>query len=123
MDDPGTFRGRELFSPMHGHGKGKAALRQAFRDLEREVPEKVARVLRRLRHPDARWIRIPAGLLLILGGIFSILPVLGIWMLPFGLLLLALDVPVLREPVSKFTSWSVRQWASLKQRLVGRSPP
>jgi hypothetical protein len=107
---------------MHGNSKGRAALRQAFREIEREVPEKVARVLRRLRHPDARWIRIPAGLLLILGGIFSILPVLGIWMLPFGLLLLALDVPILREPVSRFTSWSVRGWASLKKRLSRRSP-
>ena len=103
---------------MHGNSKGRAALRQAFREIEREVPEKVARVLRRLRHPDARWIRIPAGLLLILGGIFSILPVLGIWMLPFGLLLLALDVPILRQPVSRFTSWSVRGWASLKERLA-----
>jgi hypothetical protein len=107
---------------MHRPGKGKAALRQAFRDLEREVPDKLARMLRRLRHPDARWIRIPAGVLLVLGGIFSILPVLGIWMLPFGLLLLAYDVPILREPVARFTSWGVRKWASLRQRLFKHPP-
>jgi hypothetical protein len=39
----------------------------------------------------------PAGLLLILGGLLSFLPILGIWMLPLGLLLLAEDLPVLRS--------------------------
>jgi hypothetical protein len=106
---------------MQQTDKGKAILRQAFRDLEREVPEKVARVLRRLRHPDARWIRIPAGVLLVLGGIFSILPILGIWMLPFGLLLLAYDVPFLRRPVARFTSWAVGKWVGLR-RGRGRRP-
>jgi hypothetical protein len=38
----------------------------------------------------------PAGLLLILGGLLF-LPILGIWMLPLGLLLLAEDLPVLRS--------------------------
>ena len=39
----------------------------------------------------------PAGLLLILGGVLSFLPIRGIWMLPLGLLLLAEDLPVLRS--------------------------
>lgn len=96
---------------------GRAILRRAFRRLEEEVPSQVARVLRRLRHPDARWIRIPAGVLLILGGVFSILPLLGIWMLPLGLLLIAYDVAVLREPVGRLTLWGLRQWSNLRQRL------
>ena len=37
--------------------------------------------------------------LLIFGGIFSFLPVLGLWMLPLGLLLFAQDVPVLQKPM------------------------
>lgn len=45
-------------------------------------------------------IRFPVALLLIVGGIFSFLPVLGIWMLPLGLLLLAVDLPILRGPIS-----------------------
>jgi hypothetical protein len=98
-------------------GNGKAILRQAFRRLEHEVPGKVAHVLRNLRHPDARWIRIPAGVLLVFGGIFSILPFLGIWMLPLGLLLIAYDVPVLREPVGRFTLWALRKWTALRERL------
>ncbi|MFN5996518.1 MAG: hypothetical protein ACK47C_19745 [Paracoccaceae bacterium] len=45
-------------------------------------------------------IRFPLALILIAGGVFSFLPVLGIWMLPLGLLLLAVDLPILRGPIS-----------------------
>ncbi len=101
---------------------GKAVLRRAFRQLEHEVPGTVAHVLRSLRHPHARWIRIPTGAILVLGGIFSILPFLGIWMLPLGLLLIAYDVAFLREPVGRFTLWGLAKWASLRRRLFsGRS--
>ena len=44
-------------------------------------------------------VRIPLALLLIAGGIFSFLPILGLWMLPLGLLVLAVDIPPLRRPV------------------------
>jgi hypothetical protein len=98
--------------------EGKRVLRQAFRELERELPERVARVVRRLRHPDARWIRIPVGLLAVLGGILSFLPVLGIWMLPLGLLLLAYDIPFLRKPVGRFTIWAAWRWARLRRAVA-----
>ncbi len=109
-------------SKSMGHQSGRAVLRQAFRRLEDEVPGKVARVLRSLRHPNSRWIRIPAGLLLILGGIFSFLPVLGLWMLPLGLLLIARDIPILQKPVGRFTLWSIQKWASLRQRFFPERP-
>ena len=98
--------------------EGKRVLRQAFRELERELPERVARVVRRLRHPDARWIRIPVGLLAVLGGILSFLPVLGIWMLPLGLLLLAYDIPFLRKPVGRSTIWAAWRWRRLRRRVA-----
>jgi hypothetical protein len=101
---------------------GRAILRQAFRHLEHEVPGKVAYVLRNLRHPNARWIRIPVGILLMLGGIFSILPFLGLWMLPLGLLLIAYDVPFLQKPVGRFTLWAIQKWAVLRQRLFPERP-
>jgi hypothetical protein len=101
---------------------GRLILRRAFRRLEEEVPGKVARVLRSLRHPDSRWVRIPAGILLVLGGIFSILPFLGIWMLPLGLLLIAYDVPVLRKPVGRFTLWAINRWAALRERFFRKAP-
>ena len=94
---------------------GKATLRQAFRRLEDEVPAKAGRALRSLRHPNARWIRIPLGVLLVLGGIFSILPFLGIWMLPLGLVLLALDVALLRRPTVRMLVAGERLWNRLRK--------
>jgi hypothetical protein len=98
----------------------KRLLREAFKHLEQELPESVARALRWLRHPDSRLIRIPVGLLLIIGGIFSFLPALGIWMLPLGLLLIAYDVPFLRRPVASFTMWVTQKWAAFREWLQHR---
>ncbi|PJN95772.1 hypothetical protein CNY89_06545 [Amaricoccus sp. HAR-UPW-R2A-40] len=53
-----------------------------------------------LIHDRKRLIRVPVAILLIIGGIFSFLPVLGAWMIPVGLMLLALDVPMLRPRVN-----------------------
>ena len=45
--------------------------------------------------PGTRWI---AGLLLMVGGVFGFLPILGFWMLPVGAMVLWLDVgPVWRR--------------------------
>ena len=54
-------------------------------------------VTRWLLRPSSRWIRIPAGVLLVCGGLLSILPLLGLWMLPLGLVLLAEDAPPLKR--------------------------
>jgi hypothetical protein len=69
--------------------------------------EVLSRLIPALRGPlkflrDKKWliIRLPLALMLIAGGVFSILPFLGIWMLPLGLLLLAVDLPPLRGPIS-----------------------
>ncbi|RDJ20120.1 hypothetical protein DWF00_16550 [Bosea caraganae] len=95
---------------------GKRALRAAFKRLEQEVPDWLASAIRWLRHPASRWVRLPAGLLLVLGGIFSILPFLGIWMLPLGLLLLAADIPFLRMPMASFTMWCIRMLERFRRR-------
>jgi hypothetical protein len=57
-------------------------------------------------------------LLFILAGFFSFLPVLGLWMLPLGLLLIAYDVPFLRKPVGYFTIWGAEKWVAFRQRLA-----
>ena len=80
-------------------------LRQAFTRIERELPPWLAAGLRWLRHPESRLVRIPAGIGRIAGGIFSFLPLLGAWMLPLGLLLLAADFPVLQRPMARFALW------------------
>jgi hypothetical protein len=51
---------------------------------------------------------MPAGLLQIVGGVFSILPVLGLWMLPLGLVLLAEDFPPVRRATNAVLIWIER---------------
>ncbi|HTI02051.1 MAG TPA: DUF2892 domain-containing protein [Acidisoma sp.] len=79
--------------------------RQRMARLLDRLPDWLRRATIWLLRPHARWIRIPAGLLLVLGGIFSILPILGIWMLPLGLILLAEDVPLLRRWRERALDW------------------
>jgi hypothetical protein len=50
------------------------------------------------------------------GGLLSILPFLGIWMAPLGLLLLAQDVPVLRRPTRRTMIWVERRWTTWRRR-------
>src|SRR3546814_4957081 len=52
--------------------KDEERLNRQLDRFERELPRGVARSIRWLREPSSRWLRIPAGLALILGGIFSI---------------------------------------------------
>ena len=61
------------------------------------LPNGMQATIRWLRRPSSRWARIPAGLLLIGGGVLGILPFLGFWMLPIGMILLADDMPPLRR--------------------------
>jgi hypothetical protein len=83
--------------------------------FEERLPDWVARKSRALREPQARIVRIPTAGLLIFGGVFSFLPVLGLWMLPLGLLLLAVDLPSLRPPLARVMRWIERKWPSAPQ--------
>ena len=64
--------------------------------------------------PGSR-VRLPAAVLLIGGGLLGFLPVLGFWMLPLGLLLLAVDLPALR-PAAASAVVRMRHWG----RVWGR---
>ena len=92
--------------------KSHDRLNRQFDRLQRRVPGFASGWLERIRRPEARLIRIPLGILLILGGIFSFLPVLGIWMLPLGLLLLALDLVFLQGPVNSAIVRGTRKWST-----------
>jgi hypothetical protein len=61
------------------------------------LPGSLQRAIRWLRRPSSRWARIPMAVLLLVGGLLSFLPILGLWMLPLGAILLADDVPALRR--------------------------
>lgn len=90
-------------------------LDRSFERLEREMPDRAARVVRWLREPSSRWVRIPFAVLLMLGGVFSFLPVLGLWMLPLGIALIALDVPFLKRPVAGLMIRGQRRWAEWRR--------
>ena len=95
-----------------------------------EVLSRLMPVLRppltHLRRDVWRPVRLPLALLLTLGGFFWFLPILGLWMLPAGLLLLAVDLPRLRGPIAvliirtrhRFRRW-INKWRLARQR--GRS--
>ena len=56
--------------------------------------------MRWVRTPAAIWTRVPIAIALILAGFLGFLPILGFWMVPLGLALIALDVPFLRGPLA-----------------------
>jgi hypothetical protein len=78
-----------------------------------KLPNRARSAIGWLRHPPMRWPRLLAAMLLIAGGIFSILPVLGLWMLPLGLALLSDDVPWLKTPLELAARWIERVWRKL----------
>lgn len=88
--------------------------------LSAKMPDALRRAFDWLREPARLWLRVGAAILFILGGIFSILPVLGLWMLPLGLALLAQDVPGLKVPLEKSARWIEATWARLKERWRNR---
>jgi hypothetical protein len=64
-----------------------------------------------------------AGGALIVGGIVGFLPILGFWMVPLGLILLAKDVPFLRTPLIHLMDWIDRKWPPPEpSRGSGRGP-
>ena len=102
---------------------GTQTLNVAYQALEEELPVGAARFLAWLRSSGARWVRIPLGLLLVACAFLWFLPVLGIELLPIGLLLLAQDLPWLRQPVGRFILFAVAQWRKLKRRFHASNQP
>ena len=84
-----------------------------------KLPDGTRSAIERLRHPPRIWPRLLAAVLLIAGDIFSILPVLGLWMLPLGLALMSDDVPWLKTPLEQAARWVERTWR--KARAAWRS--
>jgi len=79
--------------------------------LNRHLPRWMGRALDRARKPGAVWVRVPLALALMAGGVVGFLPILGFWMIPLGLALLALDVPFLRGPLARLLAFINRKLA------------
>ena len=55
--------------------------------------------------PQSKAVRIGIGILLVIGGLVGFLPVLGFWMIPLGLLVLSIDLPIVRRWRRQLTLW------------------
>jgi hypothetical protein len=86
--------------------------------FESKLSRRPAQFVGWLRKPSSKYVRLPLGVALLGGGVFSFLPVLGLWMLPLGLVLIAQDVPVLEKPTARTLNWIERKWIA-RQRARG----
>ena len=92
---------------MSAHQK---ELDRHFAWFEKKLPPGPAKFVSWVRKPTSIYVRIPLAFLLVVGGFLSFLPVLGLWMLPLGLLLFAQDVAVLQKPLARTLGWVERKW-------------
>ena len=67
-------------------------------------------------HPN-HWLRKTIGILLVIGGLFGFLPVLGYWMIPIGLALLAVDWPWARRLSRRLISWWGQRARALRLKV------
>ena len=58
-----------------------------------------------IRLPASRLLRTVLGVALVIGGLLWFLPVVGLWMLPLGLAVLAVDIPALRPLSRRLNAW------------------
>lgn len=70
-----------------------------------------------VKNHDNHWVRKVVGILLIFGGILGFLPVLGFWMIPLGMMLLATDIPGIR----RFNRHVYVRWGRFWQKRRERS--
>ena len=86
--------------------------------LAKRLPGPVRSALAWVLRPEAKWLRSPLGLVLILSGLLGFLPILGFWMVPLGALLLAEDFPLVRKPTVRAID-AVESWWTGRHRIKG----
>ena len=88
--------------PLARDPEGRREVRRLDRQfswIRRRYP-RAGGMVQRITRPGWALLRVPVAVLFMLGGVLAILPVFGLWMIPVGLALLAVDVPLLRRPVA-----------------------
>ncbi len=73
---------------------------------------------RQFHLPESKPIRLGIGILLVAGGLVGFLPVVGFWMIPLGLLVLSVDVPVVRRWRRRLAVW----WHRRKDENGAKAP-
>lgn len=67
--------------------------------------------------PRSKALRISLGVALVLGGIVGFLPVLGFWMIPLGVIILSVDLPVARRLRRRVVVWWERRQRARREEL------
>lgn len=71
-------------------------------NLQRQAKAFSYRVLMWAKTKLPPGVRSIVGLLFMVGGVFGFLPILGFWMLPLGLALIALDLAPTRKSIERW---------------------
>ena len=78
-----------------------------------------------VRVPAHPLLRALLGIAFVIGGVFSFLPVLGIWMLPLGLIILSIDSALIRRFRRKSTirlgRWLLLRWPNFARKIGFRT--
>ena len=82
----------------------------------------IQKQFRALKTSENHLLRKAIGVLLVVGGLLGFLPVLGFWMLPLGLALLAVDYPIVRRVWRRTVVWWGRRRRP-KKVYRGPEPP
>ena len=77
---------------------------------------KIRHAFRRENLPKSKVARITLGVALTVGGVAgAVLPLLGVWMIPLGIAVLSVDIPVVRRFARKVqVKWS--KWRGKRAR-------
>jgi hypothetical protein len=110
----GSFRRAAAFSVWPMSKQSRDELNAELSRLAKQLPAWAARMVEWLRGPSSGWVRVPLAIVLIAAGFVGFLPILGFWMIPLGLALLAQDVPFLQRPMTRLIGW-------VADKLEGRS--
>ena len=96
--------------------QAQAQLDRHMDRVEKRLPRRPAKMLRHLRQ-TGRFLRaLGGGARFDRRGFFGFLPILGFWMLPLGLILIAQDVPILQRPLARLLGFIERKWQAWKKR-------
>lgn len=79
--------------------------------LRRRIASMTLRTLRWGERHVPPGVRSLVGILLMIGGVFGFLPIVGFWMLPLGVAFIALDIP--------WTRHHIHAWMAHLERRLG----
>ena len=91
------------------HDNAEHLRRDRLERLLRRLPARGEQAMRWLLQPGRVVFRSIMGGLLIAGGVLGFLPVLGLWMLPLGIALLAEDFALCRKVCAHMLDWVIKR--------------